>query len=818
MKQIASIPVVLSLLICFPLSLYARENVLQGTVYNRETRKPVDFATVAVIEARVKVYTDEQGKFTLNVPEPGTYTLVIRSEGLEPLQTKIDISGTTTRDFSLSSFRLRGAGITITAERDIQKVSRYTMTVKELKEVPASFGDAINALTSLPGVNRAFSGFFGPLVIRGSDYFNNKYYIDDIPIFDPLHYGGLHSVINNNLMSEIDLYASAFPVKYGAANAAVISINTVDNIQEFGGYTDVGAISATALLHAPILKDEQLYMAGPESTLNKEQKDDIIGYTIVSGRIGYLSLLVPIFYELITGDELNIVPEYWDYQAKAKYYLDSKNSITLLLLGTSDYLKFLEEDEIDPEEGDDPLLQDLEAQVDMQSHSQGLYYTYQPGEKIKNRVIVYNSIKRSYQYFNLPDDSAASWAKDYNTNTRPQITGVKEQFTFDMIEDTLRWNIGGEYTLYHFTARGDTIVYVGGTGSFDPGNEDLFEKYPLDENINNHTTGWYSDTKVTIGGLTIVPGIRSDYLYRTGEVTWDPRGRISYEFPTETTISVAGGKYSYFFQTNPFIFDSSPQFARAGEYLVSEKAIHRVAGIEQKIDLFSIKIEGFYNSFYDMFMEYYHYGPEGNERFGMNTGKIEAKGFEIMMKRDIMEDSDGLYGWMNYTYTDSRFKSGLPTTAGLYGNPANQLGDEYGDQWIDFDYEQRHAFKLVAGYRMGRNTLSCKFQYYTSFPYTPITGSTESPPASGRYVPEYGRPNSRQFAPEHRLDVRYTYKIHHSWGYVSWYVEVINLYNYRPKNDVDWDYRYPHSDDNPELKQDEGVLSIIPNFGVEVKF
>ncbi len=66
--------------------------------------------------------------------------------------------------------------------------------------------------------------------------------------------------------------------------------------------------------------------------------------------------------------------------------------------------------------------------------------------------------------------------------------------------------------------------------------------------------------------------------------------------------------------------------------------------------------------------------------------------------------------------------------------------------------------------------------------------------------------------------MRYSYKINHSWGYVSWYVEVINIYNYRPMNNIDWDYRYEKGDDNPEVTRDEDALSIIPNFGVEVKF
>ncbi len=139
----------------------AQAVTLRGTIYDDTRRQPVDFGTVIVLEAKIKARTAEDGSYTVQIPEPGEYTIMVQAEGLRQLKTKIRIDRDMVRDFRLGAISIKGAAITITGERDIQKVSRYTMTVKELKEVPASFGDSISALTSLPGVIRT-DGFFGP--------------------------------------------------------------------------------------------------------------------------------------------------------------------------------------------------------------------------------------------------------------------------------------------------------------------------------------------------------------------------------------------------------------------------------------------------------------------------------------------------------------------------------------------------------------------------------------------------------------------------------------------------------------------------------
>ena len=149
-----------------PYSAYTQTEealTLTGKVYNSVTKRPPDFATVIIVEAKVKAQTDIDGSYQITVPEPGEYTVIVRSSGLKMIKIKIDINRDMNYDFRLKPIRITGAALTITGERDIQKVSRRTMTVQELKETPASFGDSINALTSLPGVDRT-NGFFGPLV------------------------------------------------------------------------------------------------------------------------------------------------------------------------------------------------------------------------------------------------------------------------------------------------------------------------------------------------------------------------------------------------------------------------------------------------------------------------------------------------------------------------------------------------------------------------------------------------------------------------------------------------------------------------------
>ncbi len=706
-------------------------------------------------------------------------------------------------------------------KKDIQVISRHTMTVDEIKEVPASFGDSVTALTALPGVIRAGGGVFGPLVIRGADITTNRYYIDDIPINDPLHFGGLHSVINTNLIKDVDIYASSFPAEFGSSTSAVINITTNDEVGRFSGYTDIGLLSVSALVQAPVLRKKdtgELKFDGP-SDLRSPADMENAGYAIASGRYGYLVLGIRLA-QLIYDNDVSISPEYWDYQFKGKYIFNSSNSITLLFFGHKDFIRFLiKEDAL--EEGDDPLMADLKLKSTKLSHSQAAYYEFAPAEKLMLKTILYNTMPESYFYINFGAEEAPDWAKDYHISSRPNVFGAKEKGKLRWLDDHAEARGALEYTLFYFSAEGKIFYAQNQDENTDFTDEGAAVMSTIDKNIYNHLFGGYLENKLTFGGFTALPGMRSEYLRRADTATFDPRLMLSYRFPTATTISAAGGRYSYFFQTNPYIFDSNPDVSEIGKELKPEKANHFSAGIEQEIDLFTIKIEGFNNYFYDKPIGYPHYEPDGTYFQGLSSMKVKAYGFELMIQKDSRENQNGLYGWFSYTYTHSRTKTGLPTEPGLYGDPRNEIGDPYGDRWITSDFEQRHCLKFISGYKLDNHILSGRLQYYTSFPYTPIVGSRETADYPGRYIPVYGYKNSDHFPSSFVLDLRYTYKESHSWGYVSWYVEAINVLNLVITNDYDYRWRWDRpykKGSNPDLSEDDDGLPFLPNFGVEVKF
>ncbi len=769
-------------------SVYAARYSMQGKVIDGSTQKAVNFAIVIIQEAGL-VINAPQGNYYMEIPKSGKYVVKVQSPGLESITTFVTIEGNVTRNFILNPYVSKGNGVVIKGEKDIQKISRLTMSKKEIKEVPASFGDSINALTSLPSVSRP-GGIFGPLVIRGADSAVNGYYIDDIPLFNPMHFGGFHSVINNDLMREIDLYASSYPSQFSNAQAGIININTIDEVNEEGGNVDVGLISACALVKTPIT--EKTFVDGKEKDVNK-------GYIIASARIGYLSLFIPLFYEYILGQKLDSVPEYWDYQFKAKYILDSSNSLTVLAFGSRDTMKLILKDEY-LDAGADPYFTNATWKQDQQSHNVGLYYTFRPGESFSNTLLAYGAMTGFYRWIELPS-ATASWAHDIGTTSKPYIFGLKDKIKLEWWKSHGELRAGVECNYYRFVTEGYVVLPKNTSSGFDPGDPDSFEKTSVDGKTVNKTLVYYVENKFTFGWVTLVPGYHAEHLYPANKSTMDPRGSISIAFPTGTTLGAAGGYYSCFMQTNATYFNEYPNLA-AADYLDPQRSIHRAVSLEQKVSDYTFKTEGFYNNFWDIVDAE---TQTGSDREFHNVSDLRTFGFEIMAK--ISEERDqGLFGWVSYTYSNSRIKS-------------NKETDNYADVWINSYYDQTHVGKLVAGYTFGKHTISTKVQFYSMTPYTPIVGTKYSTVVAGygtRWEPLYGKTNSARLSPGHEIDIRYSHKTNYRWGNLSWYIEVINADNYQSE-EYKWDYRYAYSDSNPSIKKSTGI-AMFPNFGVEVKF
>ncbi|PKL16115.1 MAG: hypothetical protein CVV49_17975 [Spirochaetae bacterium HGW-Spirochaetae-5] len=236
-------------------------------------------------------------------------------------------------------------------------------------------------------------------------------------------------------------------------------------------------------------------------------------------------------------------------------------------MGTKDFINFIQ-DKKQPDEVD-PLLESWQLENDLTSNSVGFYYDYQPSSKFRNTLMAYGSFNDSYLYLNIDNDTAASWVKGLNVTSKTYTYGLKEKVKWEWWRDTAEVRASIETVLYDFTVDGYTLVPLKPPLSIpDFSDEDAYRADPNTESVKNLSIGGYLENKFTVGGMTFTPGVRTDYLKRSRTTTVDPRAMISYEFPTDTTVSIAGGRYSSFYQTNPYIFKSLNRKEHGTDHLV----------------------------------------------------------------------------------------------------------------------------------------------------------------------------------------------------------------------------------------------------------
>ncbi len=828
--------------------LSAEEIVIEGRILNEVDKKPVDFATIVVLEARKKAYSDKQGLYKISLPATGEYTIRVTSSGWKALQKKIRITASQKLDLYLSPARVQGQTLVIRTDRDIQKVSRHTMTIKQLKETPATLGDPLNALTTLPGINRSF-GVFGSIVVRamtGTYGISNWFEIDGMPMLYPQHFGGIHAVVSLDLIEEIDLYASAFPAQFGNTYSAVFSFNTKDDVKEAGGFASINIISANFELHTPIDKQGS--------------------YVMVAGRAGYLSLLVPAITKAM-GNEVDQLPDYFDYQFKIKKYLDQQghHSVRALFMGAKDEWKFVMDSENldDAPQDVDPFNFFWRFRVKNGFDNMGLYYTYQPSKKFSFEQLAFGSYNTYTTIFDnqyLPESIQGG----INNQSNQFIYGFKNKAHWQWLPKFADLRGGTEMIFFNFDSEINSIVPNGSPENMDIFAEGNFELYKAKTDLLNLGIGAFIENKFTYQGWTFTPGVRMDWLRITGNSTRDngriindkqnmdpivsPRGLIAYTFPSDTTIAVAGGIYFSYVQSSIFWMQQAPEIT-AAYYAKPEKAIHRVISVEQKWGLNLIKAEVFYNNLEDMIVvdqrDFSRFDKYGEIMVTRNSGQGENKGFEIMLRRDKRDNADGFYGWLSYTYTDARFRLGISqlnfTSTQLINNakinPLKDDGtpktpaelqketDEYNaadNEWFDNDYEIKHSIKFTGGYAWGNHSFSMRYEMATSRPYTPIVANADptdyvsNGQTRQRYAPIYGERNTKRYDASHRFDFRYAYKANYSWGYASFYIELILLTN--PVKEENWDYSRPYSATNPALEKPDGRIPFIPLIGGEIKF
>ena len=695
---------------------------------------PIAGATVRLGETTAT--TDAAGAFSVQLAHrPPGAPLQISAEGHETLTLALDDTnlGLTGLTLILSPARPEGAALVVRGRRVPSGQIRHSLDRETLRRVAGTGGDPLRALTLMPGFSRSPYGS-GRLIVRGARENNSAVFVDGMRVPNVFHFSFGPSVFAPDMIDRIDFYPGNFPVRYGQLTGGVVDVTLrPGQADHWQGAADIDLADAGLFGQGPL---------GENTTVSFSLRRSYVDGVLQAGADWFH-----------IEDATNVVPLYWDYQARVDHTPKPGQRLSLMLVGAQDELDFLEDpdsestERITAHERWDRVKATFEAQV---AHDTTL--TISPSVGLDESNLAGDD-----------DDQAAT--DDGNDDQR--------------IEGTLRLELKGPLNPVWRGLGGFDVV------SRTPGARVLDTARPQTRTLDgNFTMVVPSSTETTVlqvapylemtgrfaFGLTVVPAVRAEMAQV--EHAWggaiDPRINVRQALNERVTGKLALGRFSQ-------LTRSLRRPAEGGEpRLRPAQAWHYGAGVEWLVDADTTVTSDLWMSrrlasrrtLWLLAVDE-NGGPRGEPM--LNRAQARAFGWEFLLKR---APSAPVSGWLSYSLA------------------VVEQRQRAGDPWRRAPYDGTHRLTTVwnthlpAGWGLGvSGTLA------TGYPQTLYGGTLDTksaayiplaePYATGRRMPMY-----------HEIDLRmektWTGKVSEIVGYV----DLINVGGATNTEGWDWDYRF----------------------------
>ncbi|MDE7380834.1 MAG: TonB-dependent receptor [Muribaculaceae bacterium] len=303
---------------------------ISGFVREEGTGEALPGVVVSVFPYEVATSTNVQGFYSLTVPV-GTVSVKYSTMGFESRSID-DLKLTASRkiDITLSENAQELTGVEIIAnpnsDRAINSAEIGSLNVSRasILATPVIFGesDVIKTLQLEPGISSGIEGTAG-MYVHGGSGDENMYMLDNIPLYQVNHLGGLFSAFNTEAMRNVDFYKSSFPAKYDGRLSSFIDVNTKDgSMESHHGSVKVGLTSAAVNVDGPILKGRT-------------------SYSVAARRSWFDILTLPFcaIYNSISEDEkLNFGYAFTDINAKITHRFSDRSQVYAMFYYGEDYL------------------------------------------------------------------------------------------------------------------------------------------------------------------------------------------------------------------------------------------------------------------------------------------------------------------------------------------------------------------------------------------------------------------------------------------------------------------------------------------------
>lgn len=225
------------LLFFVQLSLFAQNKFLVSGKVLLQNGTPVNMVLVSVEGATVGAYTDNNGKYSLEL-KSGKYTIVASLLGYETIKNKLNLNKDIALNFTLKEDALLLKGVEVKGKSKSRKLQESAFTVNAIDVKPLI--DNANNLNSIIGRSNGIklrdNGGVGAdveLSINGLSGNSIRYFVDGIPLSSM---GAALNLSNLpiNIIERVEIYKGVVPAKLGAdALGGAINIITKKNKRNY---------------------------------------------------------------------------------------------------------------------------------------------------------------------------------------------------------------------------------------------------------------------------------------------------------------------------------------------------------------------------------------------------------------------------------------------------------------------------------------------------------------------------------------------------------------------------------------------------------
>jgi len=764
---------------------------IKGLVLRTDTRAGIPLAAV-ILKSGTNVITTvaagDNGSYNIEAPA-GSYSLSAVSGGFYEESKNIILKS----DIYLTFYMIPRSTLSLSeidVEGSILKDTESGNSIsKDLREkAPSSItGDPVHALTLMPGVNDLGMGSLSEnskLAVRGGTGNENAALLDDALVENPYHHFMGDSVFIDDIVDGIDLYKGVLPASYGQAMSSLLQVNTLDGEPGLHGKADLGLINTFLTL----------------SGASEDQKWNFSGGI---RRTDY-DLIFPL---LVQGGGTNFhVPYYLDSQGKIQYK-DERDIISLVWLYSEEPMSWTNL----------ALSESSLSSGNPVSNSGNINY---------NEALANIDWKHSFSRAWSVDQSVGSaWnGMDWEMHESDNSTLMKDDafnlrykgsVTFAPSED-VSFDAGGEVIYYpslYYTSYIAGMVTNQLTGQPD---WMIFGNNSFQGSMGIYSAFIENDSQFFDKNIYVEDGLRFNYVDYIKKYSFDPRLTVGYRFAPQDKVYACAGYLSEF---PADAFDLA--VLDTGANLNIPGCWHYILGTGLEFNrVYDISIEGYFKN-YENYMS-----QESNIEYLLQTTGEQRQVYGVDILITKKRDSVPLYGWLSMSsyfvrgYRTSGFDPNSLENLGpgsIDGGPsvtvAGQVPDPPLYEWFD-PGSLLYKVDLVVIWEINKNwTLTSEFQWQSGNQYTPLQ-SVQTNTVNGNtvYTPVWSEYNSAWLPDQHcmNLKIEYDGEIFNLPSGI--YLEVNNVYNYRPVIGVSY------SDNYNTVTMQQNPIGIYPELGVWMKW